>query len=778
VQLLPNNHVYNTRIDSLPVNANSSAWIGVTTTPLTLWGISFPINYTSASTPTQNIVFFYTPSNNGSYQIPTFPGTYPTDARIENGWVSATTNQNADHHLLTINTATGALQDMYQYYNAGLNSSCATCTSQGGIKYSASSYALSGGGTSDAAGMYITPATLRLQELENAVATNGSIRHAMRMTLGQGFCASANIWPAQAFANDGGTVPFGARFRLKSSYTKSTYSSVCQTATCESAVQILITQLKQYGLILADGGGSWATQPEYTKWPTQFANALYEISSSGLTPANFEAVDESSLMISASSGLTIANREIITYTSSSGTATTDVVLTGVAVNFPYDLQQIQVGAPAQTFAALVNIGTVTYSMSPSVGTLNSSTGLYTPPASVTTPTAITVTATSNVNASVTASFTLNVFPAGPIRLVPGSVPNPALNYAMIPTTYTDTSSNPWYSIGDDGGYAYDQCNTITGTSNPQLYCRGYSGYISGNDVRFDFIVPNGSYQVTYQASAPAAGTTQDLELNGTDVNTNLDVFASAGGANIAYNFAAPATTVSNNHLSFVQRIVNNAGTNIGSLLIVPQASSTVTLAQNNGVDAGTVTSSSLAFPSNNTAGNWIGVAIRSGANPQTLTVSDSRGSVYRQATQFVQTTDGPTDAIYYAENIAAGANTVTVSQTTSATLRLVITEFSGLAASGSIDVTASSQGSSASPSSGSATTTSNGELLFGLISSANGDTVTPGSGYTSVQKVPASPTTKLAPYGPGQMDLRKLVPYVTLSLPQNEPPRLTSGRRP
>ncbi len=33
-------------------------------------------------------------------------------------------------------------------------------------------------------------------------------------------------------------------------------------------------------------------------------------------------------------------------------------------------------------------------------------------------------------------------------------------------------------------------------------------------------------------------------------------------------------------------------------------------------------------------------------------------------------------------------------------------------------------------------------------------------------------------YGPGQQDLRKLVPYVTLSLLRGEPPRLSSGHRP
>ena len=42
-------------------------------------------------------------------------------------------------------------------------------------------------------------------------------------------------------------------------------------------------------------------------------------------------------------------------------------------------------------------------------------------------------------------------------------------------------------------------------------------------------------------------------------------------------------------------------------------------------------SSWLAFPAANTAGNWIGVAIRAGQSGQTFTVTDTRGNIYRKA---------------------------------------------------------------------------------------------------------------------------------------------------
>ena len=100
-------------------------------------------------------------------------------------------------------------------------------------------------------------------------------------------------------------------------------------------------------------------------------------------------------------------------------------------------------------------------------------------------------------------------------------------------------------------------------------------------------------------------------------------------------------------------------------------------------------------------------------------------------------------AIFYAENIAAGANTVTVSVSSADTLRFAILEFSGVAPSGSIVQATANQGSNASPNSGSITETVNGDLLLGAIMSADEETFTAGSGFQIVESVPAAPNTKL-----------------------------------
>src|SRR5258705_4781270 len=71
------------------------------------------------------------------------------------------------------------------------------------------------------------------------------------------------------------------------------------------------------------------------------------------------------------------------------------------------------------------------------------------------------------------------------------------------------------------------------------------------------------------------------------------------------------------------------------------AQSGITLVQHTSRDAGTTASATLAFPANNAAGNWIGVAIRSGLSGQAFTVSDSRGNTYRSAVQYNVTADTP-----------------------------------------------------------------------------------------------------------------------------------------
>ena len=564
MQLLPNNHVFNTRIDSLPLRSDSSMLIAGAGTVNLSYGGSFPINYVNRSIPTESEAFYYTPADNGAFQIPAYP-----EAKIEGGWFTRT-NGNIDHHLLTIDTTTGMFQEMYQYYPAGTNSACPTCTSQSGLRYSNSTYALPANGSTDAAGMYLMPLVLRVQEVEQAIATGSPINHALRMTLQNGYLHNAYLWPATASTNAGGGLNYyGERVRLKSSFNISGFSPIAQ---------ILLTQLKQYGLIIADGGPGWdIVSPDATKIPIAIFNAMAEIGGAGISPSNFEVVDESGLMLSPTSGETTTNREIITFTrtSDSAKASVEVVLTGVTVGLPNDILYIQAGVAAQQFTAFVQGGTnntVTWSMSPSVGTLTSG-GLYTAPTTSANIQTTTVTATSTDNTSVAAEMTIAIYPNGSIRILPAQ----SNKYDLFSIgNYTDSQGNVWYNgIAGDGSYGYDNGGSWPSTTDIKLYEIPIYGSAAA-DLRFDILVPNGTYKITgkfaeTQGYAPGYKIFS-IEANGTVFVPNLDVYVAAGGHNMPLDEVS-TTTVTNGVLSYVLRPgpnnASNPNTNISALEIDP-----------------------------------------------------------------------------------------------------------------------------------------------------------------------------------------------------------------
>ena len=122
----------------------------------------------------------------------------------------------------------------------------------------------------------------------------------------------------------------------------------------------------------------------------------------------------------------------------------------------------------------------------------------------------------------------------------------------------------------------------------------------------------------------------------------------------------------------------------------------------------------VAYPLAQTAGNLNIVAV--GWNDTTSTVTsviDSRGNTYTLAIGPTSGT-GLRQSIYYAKNIAAGSNTVTVTFNQAAVyVDVRVLEYSGLDTVSPLDVTAGAAGSGTSPNSGSATTTTASELIFG-----------------------------------------------------------------
>jgi glucose/arabinose dehydrogenase/PKD repeat protein len=161
------------------------------------------------------------------------------------------------------------------------------------------------------------------------------------------------------------------------------------------------------------------------------------------------------------------------------------------------------------------------------------------------------------------------------------------------------------------------------------------------------------------------------------------------------------------------------------------AAATPTFVQVRAKEIKSGTTNSLAFNSANTAGNLI-VVYAIWSNTGSATVSDSRGNSY--ATAAARTTWSGTSSVqvFYARNVAAGANTVTVTHATAVNSYSVIYihEYSGIDKVDPVDVTRSANGTGSTMNSGSLTTTNAADLLF--AAGASSASITAGSaGYTT-----------------------------------------------
>jgi hypothetical protein len=162
------------------------------------------------------------------------------------------------------------------------------------------------------------------------------------------------------------------------------------------------------------------------------------------------------------------------------------------------------------------------------------------------------------------------------------------------------------------------------------------------------------------------------------------------------------------------------------------------------VQAGTATSDTAAtsiaraFTANNTAGNLIIVAVSWGdRTAASINATDTLGNTYFVATNDFDTSNRQGLAILFAPNIRAGANTVTVNfGASNAYRRIVVSEYSGIAASSPLDGVAKNRaiGTTAANAitSTTATTTVNGDLIFGVAMDDSGffGTITAGTNFT------------------------------------------------
>jgi hypothetical protein len=266
--MFPSTNVWNKRVDSLPVAANSATMINAIGATGALhpdfsslaWngglGYGIPYNIVGSSTPKYGVDFYYADeSDPGPYPIPSNP-------KIEGG---------SDAHLLSWDTDGCLLYEIFDTSTSG-----GQWFGGSGAIWDLRSNALRPDGwtSADAAGLPILPGLARYPEV-----AAGAILHALRFTAPR-TCAN-HIYPAR---HDAGSYscstypPMGLRLRLKASVDVSGYGP---------QARVILTALKQYGMLLADNGSAWyVTGAPHASWNDDDLHGL-----GGIKGSDFEVVD-------------------------------------------------------------------------------------------------------------------------------------------------------------------------------------------------------------------------------------------------------------------------------------------------------------------------------------------------------------------------------------------------------------------------------------------------------------------------------------------------------
>jgi len=308
--ILPENHLFNTPIDTLPAHGSSGDFmkavgthnihldLGTSVDPKSDEYYGIPYNVVHSKTISWQTGLFSTTDSDldwdptqesdcaagAEHQLtspctaarapkPQFP--IPAAPLVEGGIVTDPAQPYGDHHVLLLDADTCSLWELYHVYpdpKSGWDIF-------GAAYFDLKSNALrpSGWTSADAAGFPILPLLLRADE-----ASSGMIRHALRFTIESSKIRKEFTWPARHLTGSASSAtlpPMGQAFRIKASFVIPTKFN--------TQARAIIQALKTYGMYLADGGSSVYIQGEPSAaWAEDTFGQVQSVSSS-----EFEAVD-------------------------------------------------------------------------------------------------------------------------------------------------------------------------------------------------------------------------------------------------------------------------------------------------------------------------------------------------------------------------------------------------------------------------------------------------------------------------------------------------------
>jgi hypothetical protein len=197
------------------------------------------------------------------------PGPYPIplNAPVEG-------NGNGDSHVIAVDIEN---KKLYELFYARVNGNQWDAASGAVFDFNSNALRPETWTSADAAGLPIFPGLVRYEEI-----LKGEIDHPIRFTLTSNNVKPAYIYPARHKVNSTGgqySLPFGARIRLKASFSISGFSATNQ---------VILRAMKKYGLILADiGSNLYITGAPDERWSNSDLQNLGQVKGSDFEVVKF-----------------------------------------------------------------------------------------------------------------------------------------------------------------------------------------------------------------------------------------------------------------------------------------------------------------------------------------------------------------------------------------------------------------------------------------------------------------------------------------------------------
>ena len=331
---------WNTDISTAPVDPSSN-------NIMTNWVGSVNVHPDWGNDPTYGIPYVVVDGNQplvnvnlGAYGDESDPGPMPVPASAP---VEGGSSSSGDRHVLVLDNGNCFL---YELYNSSVNSDGSWNADSTAVWDLLSDQQRPYTWTSaDAAGLPVFPGLVRYDEV-----ASGTIQHAFRFTLPHtkaAFIPPASHWASNT--SDPSAPPMGMRIRLKSSYDISGFTP---------QMQVILTAMKHYGLILADNGSSlYVTGVSDSRWGSDL-DSLKTVPSTAFEVVQMNPVYTSSNYPTGPSPTISSFTASASHVSSGGSVT----LSWTASNADYVVVAPGPGATRDTSATVTPAATTTYTL--------------------------------------------------------------------------------------------------------------------------------------------------------------------------------------------------------------------------------------------------------------------------------------------------------------------------------------------------------------------------------------------------------------------------------